>query len=116
MERFHFAGLILRFQRGHPKATRDSQRSPIERVGCPASIAAGVTKYERVEFGCGRFSPAPNRRRAGNRSPSERTTAMNTYPLKTGVLPENGTGIGTVTRAMVQDRARDAQRLAVKLP
>jgi len=30
---------------------------------------------------------------------------MNTNPLKTGVLTENSTGIGTVTRKMVRERA-----------
>ena len=32
---------------------------------------------------------------------------MNTNPLKQGVLTENSTGIGTVTRAMVRERAVD---------
>lgn len=37
---------------------------------------------------------------------------MNTNPLKTGVLTENSSGIGTVTRKMVRERAVELAVLA----
>jgi hypothetical protein len=42
---------------------------------------------------------------------SQSTFPMNSNPLKQGLLTENSTGVGTVTRKMVRDRAIELARI-----